>query len=428
MNAKILWCFLPLASLVSTAYADESATENTANRNPELYFYSCHQVDAVEPLHRDVVASSFDPNAVLLNFQDIEPILMNLPAQSMSGVGNMSREIAAELANVQDTEYRSQLSALLNRVKKSPGDFFGTTNVGDDLQIFWSSSFINAWYSEYKIETEECAVRRHSTASQSNWKLSDDWSKLKLIAEKAASPASRGVLGDIVEVSGSVSNVVNCQNDQLYRLGQCTEVRLESDIAVVNVKLSTTDLADVPTFQIGAMFESKECLVSEPPSIDTYDAGDAASNMSGQTLLGGALLLGELMGVSTGVSGVEVLRAGVVDAAAGSEAHVERLEISCSTMSLNPLPLETTSSLVPDAANSAGISSDVSEVSQVTQASKAVSDVLLLVEQGALERAAALIVIKKLVVEFDTSSRTQILATFVADKKLSGDELVQLLE
>ena len=342
----------------------------------------------------------------------------------------MSREIAAELANVQDSEYRSQLSYLLNRVRKSPGDFFVTTSVGDDLKIFWSSSFINAWYSEYKIETEECAVRRHSTASQSKWKISDDWSKLKLIAEQTISPASRGVLGDIVEVSGSVSNVVNCQNDKLYRLKQCVEVTLETEATVVNVTFSSADLAAVPMLQIGAMFESKECLINEPVSFDTYDVDDALSNLSTQTLVGGALLLGGgLLGIDTGVSGQALLSGSVVnDVAAGSAEHVDRLQISCSTTSLNPLTLETTNSLVPDTVNLSGTSGDVSEVSQVTQASKAVSDVLLLVEQGALERAAALIVIKKLVVEFDTSSRTQILATFVADKKLSGDELVQLLE
>jgi hypothetical protein len=429
MQGRIFSYFLPLSLFASQAFADDPGVFDKGGDNPEIYFFSCYNVGEVERPSRDLVASSFDPNATLMHHHDIELMLMDLPSQSRNGAGHLLREIAAELSKVESSEYRLQLNSLSSKVRTSPGEFFGAVEYGDDLNVFWQSDFINVWHSEYKIDTEECAVRRHSISSQSKWKLSDDWMKLKLIAETMASPTSRGVVGDILELSGAVSDAVKCDSDKVYRRNECVEVTLESDIAVVNVALSASDLAAMPALQIGAMFESKECIITAPVSIDTYNFEDAITNMSSQTIIGGTLFVGELMGIDAGVSGLDMLSSSLVhDTTAGSAAHVERLEINCATQTLVPTASNMDASLGAEDAVRSDTMLEVSREIQDTQVSKSLSDLLLLVDQGALEREVALMGIRKLLVEHNTSSRIQILADFVANKKLSGDELVRLLE
>lgn len=430
MMAKMLWCVLPLTFFASQSFADNPSLGYANTQNPELYFFSCYKVGEVEFLSRDLIASAYDGTAALLHAEDIEPILEGLAAQSQNGVGIILREIGSELSKVQDREYISQLNILTNQVRTSPENYFGSLQVNDDLKLFWFSNFVNVWYSPYEIETEECAVRRYDKSTQLQWDISEDWARLKVIADNKVTSSSRGVLGDIVEVSGTVSNVIGCEQDQIFRLSECMEITLVSELSDVKLTLSALDLEALPKLQIGAMIESAECLITKNVAIDTYNLGDAVSSLSAETVISGALVLGGgLLGVDTGLSGQALLGGRVIgEVAEGLEAHAERLQISCSTTSLNPVSFDNEDRLQPDAEILSGNSVNTSEVTQTMNTSKAISDVLLLVEQGSLERTSAFIVIERMVSELDVRSRTEILIPFVAENKLSGDELVQLLE
>lgn len=429
MKACLLSLTVMLACVASEAIANEVAFNHQDVKNSEFYFFSCHDIDSDAYLSSDFIASPFDPGAVLVRTSEIEPVLEYFSNQVNSGVGSMVREIAAELENVRSNEYRSQLNSLLSKLRVAPEDFFSLVSESEELTIFRDSKFVNVWYSDYRIDTEDCAIRDHPISNQLRWTLPDDLLRLKLIAEGEVSPTLRGALGDLVEVSGAVTSVGLCDSDPSYQQGDCVRVTLETDTAIVNISFFVNGLEIVSTLNTGEIFESDECLITEL-SVDTFGIDDAFSTLQPDTVVRGALFFGgTLLGLDAGVSGMASVSEGILNEfSAGSEAHVERLQVNCSTKSLYPLNVTPTSDVTSEMAHASTTSNELSAENHSSEIAKTISDVLLLVDQGALERPAALLVIKKLIEELDAISRTQLLAAFVIDERVTGDELVVLLD
>lgn len=430
MKKLVLSFFLVQFGLVAHVNALEPDSGLVEQLRDDIYFYSCQNIGKAGYLGHDIVASPFDAEANLLHYSDIEAMLTATQSDSASDHAKLSEEIEAELSRVQDGEYRSQLRLLLSNLKKSANNYFSVQSIGDGVTVKKSSKFINSWFSDYGIESTECVARRYDVNSQSRWSISDDFAILKISAGKAVAPDYKGTLGDIIEVSGLVSNVTNCSvDDQIYRMNDCVKVTLETEAAVTNLTLSVLDLNYISTLKLGGMAESKECIMTKHVSLDKYGVDDALENLSAETIIKGGLVVGgAFVGVDPGISGTILFsETAVGEVAEGSEQHTERLQIDCSTTSLNPLD-STDMNASEDVVDSRNELGENSQPAKVPQLSQAVGEMLLLAEKGTVGRHEALLVIEKLIVGLDVSARTQLLTEFVASEKLSGGELVELLD
>lgn len=426
VRLMVLFCFFGASHA-----ADLELVEKNSDTDP-VYFVSCKEIAAGNHQeYKNYLASSFDPDSVLASYNTAMAMMSYSPMQKVSEqVGKLTREIAVEMSKTSVSDYKLQLNRLLSQIQTSPTDFFGTTGPVDDLVLVWRSEFVNEWYSEYKIKNTLCGMRKHIEARQSYWSLPDDLAPLKIMAGRQISSSSRGTLGDYLDLAGSISDINNClSEDRFFSNSQCMEVIFSSDGFVVNLRYFFSDLKDVSRFQVGGKFKAKDCLITKPVTIDTFDLDKAFDSLSPKTLLTGTLLAtGYFLNIDPGVAGSGFLAGNAVnDILDGQAAHVDRLKVECNTSSL---VLETGNAqdhTKPESALTNNVVFEASEVSEGTGTSKSISDVLNLVNQGALDRETAIGAIQKLIIDVDPSTRAQILSTFVSEGRLSGEELVKLI-